>query len=249
MDNPIRLHWLDPRDPNQNFPPPHLAMRDPNGLLAIGGDLSTSRMLRAYSQGIFPWYNPDEPILWWCPDPRAVLRPDDLKVSRSLRKSIARKDYAVTFDRVFSDVLNACAGARAKSRGTWLGPDMQEAYCELHEQGHSHSVEVWREGTLIGGLYGISVGRVFFGESMFSHANDASKIALYYLCEQLKAWSYDLIDCQISSEHLTSLGAEEISRITFLQRLSQAVHLSGKDGRWQFELDVPQSPTHMPHSA
>lgn len=248
MDNPIRLHWLDPRDPDQNFPPSHLAMRDPNGLLAIGGDLSVARMLRAYSQGIFPWYNPDEPILWWCPDPRAVLRPDQLKVSRSLSKSIARKDYAVTLDRVFPDVLNACAGARAKSRGTWLGPDMQHAYCELHEQGHSHSVEVWRDGELIGGLYGVSVGRVFFGESMFSHANDASKIALYYLCEQLKQWSYELIDCQISSAHLTTLGAAEISRRSFLELLAPAVRLQGQDGRWQFDLDVPRSSTHLPQA-
>ncbi|MES2488758.1 MAG: leucyl/phenylalanyl-tRNA--protein transferase [Pseudomonadota bacterium] len=246
MDNPIRLHWLDPRDPDQHFPPSHLAMRDPNGLLAIGGDLSITRMLRAYSQGIFPWYNPDEPILWWCPDPRAVLQPDQMKVSRSLGKSIARKDYAITFDRVFSDVLDACAGARAKSRGTWLGSDMQQAYCDLHEQGHSHSIEIWRKGQLIGGLYGVSVGRVFFGESMFSRANDASKIALYYLCEQLKQWSYELIDCQISSAHLASLGAQEISRGAFLELLAPAVQRSGRSGRWQFDIDVPASAEHLP---
>lgn len=248
MDNPIRLHWLDPRDPDQNFPPSHLAMRDPNGLLAIGGDLSVSRMLRAYSQGIFPWYNPDEPILWWCPDPRAVLRPDQLKVSRSLGKSIGRKDYAVTLDRRFPEVLDACAGTRAKSRGTWLGSDMQQAYCKLHEMGHSHSVEVWRDGALIGGLYGVSVGRVFFGESMFSHANDASKIALYYLCEQLKLWSYDLIDCQISSPHLISLGAEEISRRSFLELLAPAVRQQGVDGHWQFDMDVPSDSAHLPQT-
>ena len=246
MDNPIRLHWLDPRDPDQSFPPSHLAMRDPNGLLAIGGDLSVRRMLRAYSQGIFPWYNPDEPILWWCPDPRSVLHPDWLKVSRSLRKAIARKDYAVTMDHAFRDVLQACAGARAKSRGTWLGGDMQAAYCDLHREGHSHSVEVWREGKLIGGLYGVSIGRVFFGESMFSHATDASKIALYYLCEQLRQWEYELIDCQISSAHLSSLGAQEISRKAFLALLAPVVQLQGHAGRWDFNVEVPCDPAHLP---
>ena len=246
MDNPIRLHWLDPRDPDQSFPPSHLAMRDPNGLLAIGGDLSVRRMLRAYSQGIFPWYNPDEPILWWCPDPRSVLHPDWLKVSRSLRKAIARKDYAVTMDHAFRDVLQACAGARAKSRGTWLGSDMQAAYCDLHREGHSHSVEVWREGKLIGGLYGVNIGRVFFGESMFSHATDASKIALYYLCEQLRQWEYELIDCQISSAHLSSLGAQEISRKAFLALLAPVVQLQGHAGRWDFNVEVPCDPAHLP---
>jgi leucyl/phenylalanyl-tRNA--protein transferase len=171
-------------------------------------------------------------------------------VSRSLGKTIARKDYAVTLDQVFPDVLNACAGARTKSRGTWLGPDMQKAYCELHEQGHSHSVEVWRDGAMIGGLYGVSVGRAFFGESMFSHANDASKIALYYLCEQLKRWSYALIDCQISSAHLSSLGSEEISRRSFLELLAPAVHMQGQDGHWQFDLEVevPNSALHLPQA-
>lgn len=245
MENPIRLHWLDPRDPHQSFPPPHLAMRDPSGLLAIGGDLSVPRLLRAYSQGIFPWYNPDEPILWWCPDPRTVLRPDGLLVSRSLRKSIRRADYAVTLDRSFTEVLNGCAGHRSKSRGTWLGPDMRQAYIELHHQGHAHSVEVWREGSLIGGLYGVAVGRIFFGESMFSRADDASKIALYYLCEQLKAWNFDLIDCQISSEHLLTLGAQELDRDAFLMRLAQAVRRPGFVGHWLFDQPVPASGSHL----
>ena len=221
-------------------------MRDPNGLLAIGGDLSAPRMLRAYGQGIFPWYNPDEPILWWCPDPRAVLRPGLMKVSRSLRKSIQRADYAVTLDRVFADVLDACAAERASSRGTWLGPDMQRSYCALHGQGHAHSIEVWRDGALIGGLYGIAIGRVFFGESMFSRARDASKIALYYLCQQLKQWSYELIDCQISSAHLTSLGAQEIPREKFLNLLAPAVRLSGRESSWHFDIAVPDGPQHLP---
>ncbi|MGH8505210.1 MAG: leucyl/phenylalanyl-tRNA--protein transferase, partial [Stenotrophobium sp.] len=188
MDNPIRLHWLDPRDPAQPFPPTHLAMRDPSGLLAIGGDLTPRRLLRAYAQGIFPWYNPDEPILWWCPDPRAVLAPSQMHVSRSLHQAIRRKDYAVTFDRAFAPVMDECGGERRDSRGTWLGPEMKSAYLQLHQQGYCHSVETWRQGQLIGGLYGVSLGRMFFGESMFSRADNASKIALYWLCEQFKAW-------------------------------------------------------------
>lgn len=246
MDNPVRLHWLDPRDPHQPFPPAHLAMRDPNGLLAIGGDLSVPRMLRAYSQGIFPWYNPDEPILWWCPDPRAILRPDQMQVSRSLQKSIRRGDYAVTLDRAFSEVLEACAAERARSRGTWLGPDMQRGYSALHRQNHAHSVEVWRGGELIGGLYGVAIGRVFFGESMFSRASDASKIALYYLCRQLQQWSYEMIDCQISSAHLMSLGAQEIGRDQFLNLLAPAVRLPGHDTAWHFDIQVRADPQHLP---
>lgn len=245
MDNPVRLHWLDPRDPHQPFPPAHLAMRDPNGLLAIGGDLSVPRMLRAYSQGIFPWYNPDEPILWWCPDPRAVLRPGLMKVSRSLGKSIRRADYAVTLDRAFAQVLEACAAERAAGRGTWLGPDMQRGYSALYRVGHAHSVEVWRDGELIGGLYGVAIGRVFFGESMFSRASDASKIALYFLCQQLKQWSYELIDCQISSAHLNSLGAQEIARDKFLNLLAPAVRLSGREAVWRFDIPVPHDARHL----
>lgn len=246
MENPIRLHWLDPRDPHQSFPPPHLAMRDPNGLLAIGGDLAIPRLLRAYSQGIFPWYNPDEPILWWCPDPRSVMRPDGMLVSRSLRKSIRRSDYAVTLDRAFADVLNGCAGNRSKSRGTWLGPDMRQAYIELHRQGHAHSVELWRDGQLIGGLYGVAVGRMFFGESMFSRADDASKMALYYLCEQLHQWNFDLIDCQISSTHLLTLGAQELDRDAFLLRLAISVRKPGSVGPWAFDIAVPAAEAHLP---
>lgn len=246
MDNPIRLHWLDPRDPHQSFPPPHLALKDPNGLLAIGGDLSPIRLMRAYAQGIFPWYNPDEPILWWCPDPRSVLQPEGMKVSKSLGKSIRRADFAVTLDQAFAEVLTGCAGVRDKSHGTWLGPDMRRAYGELHRQGHAHSVEFWRDGHLLGGLYGIAVGRMFFGESMFSRANDASKIALYYLCEQLKAWRFELIDCQISSDHLTTLGARNLSRAAFLDALASAVRKPGHVERWHFEIAVPSAEQHLP---
>jgi leucyl/phenylalanyl-tRNA--protein transferase len=245
MDNPIRLHWLDPRDPHQPFPLPHLAMRDPNGLLAIGGDLSTTRLVRAYSQGIFPWYNPDEPILWWSPDPRAVLTPDGMRVTRSLEKSLRRTDYAVTLDTAYADVLRACADTRRRSRGTWLGSDMRRAYEELFAKGYAHSVEVWRQGQLIGGLYGVALGRAFFGESMFSRANDASKIALFWLCEQLKSWQFRLVDCQVSSDHLRSLGAIDVSRERFLNLLRPAVEQPGRTGLWRFDVAVPASREHL----
>lgn len=244
MDNPIRLHWLDPRDPQQPFPPAHLAMRDPNGLLAIGGDLSVARLIRAYSQGIFPWYNPDEPILWWSPDPRAVLVPTDLHVSSSLRKSIRRANYAVTLDTAFGDVLTQCSGPRSRSRGTWLGSEMREAYAQLHARGYAHSVEVWRAGELIGGLYGVALGRVFFGESMFSRQDDASKLALYWLCQQLIAWDFGLIDCQVGSAHLKSLGATDVSRERFSNLLRVAVSRPPRTGLWRFDIAVPAAREH-----
>lgn len=249
MESPIRLHWLDPRNPHQPFPPVHLAMRDPNGLLAIGGDLSSTRLLRAYRQGIFPWYNPDEPILWWCPNPRTILQPNEMHVSRSLGKALRRSDYAVSFDRAFDAVLSACGGARNRGVGTWLGDDMRQAYGLLFASGHAHSVEVWRDKKLIGGLYGVAVGRVFFGESMFSHATDASKIALYWLCQQLSAWQFEMVDCQVSSAHLLSLGAREIPREQFLQRLSRAVELPAPLPRWQFSVGAPVTPTQLPSPA
>jgi leucyl/phenylalanyl-tRNA---protein transferase len=246
MDNPIRLHWLDPRDPQQPFPPAHLAMRDPNGLLAIGGDLSPPRLLRAYAQGIFPWYNPDEPILWWSPDPRAVLEPGQMHVSRSLSRALRRADYAVSFDRDFAQVLKACGGQRAKSRGTWLGEEMQEAYLRLFRLGHAHSVEVWRRQRLIGGLYGVCVGRMFYGESMFTRETDASKIALYWLGQQLQAWSFELIDCQIASPHLLSLGARSLDRAAFLARACVAAQQGGRPGPWRFGIAVPDDAAHRP---
>lgn len=246
MDNPIRLHWLDPRNPHQHFPPVHLAMRDPDGLLAIGGDLSQVRLLRAYAQGIFPWYNPDEPILWWCPNPRAVLFPERIHVSRSYRKAVQKADYAVSFDRAFETVMEGCSAERMKSRGTWLGADMKRAYTDLFHSGYCHSLEVWRDGALIGGLYGIALGRVFYGESMFSLAENGSKIALYWLCQQLKAWNFALIDCQISSPHLLSLGTEELPRDDFLRLQRPAAADAGRVGAWQFDIDVPAAPAHLP---
>jgi leucyl/phenylalanyl-tRNA---protein transferase len=245
MDNPIRLHWLDPRNPRQPFPAPQLAMRDPNGLLAIGGDLSVARLVNAYAQGIFPWYNPDEPILWWCPDPRAVLVPAQFHVSRSLARHLRKRDFAVSLDRAFGAVLEACSAPRARGRGTWLGTEMKQAYLALHQRGHAHSVEVWRDRELVGGLYGVGLGRVFYGESMFSLIDDGSKIAMHYLCRQLAAWDFALMDCQIASAHLATLGATELPRERFLAVLRDAVALSSP-ARWQFEIDVPAAPAHLP---
>lgn len=248
MDNPIRLHWLDPRDPHQPFPPAHRAMRDPNGLLAIGGDLTVPRLIRAYSNGVFPWFNPNEPILWWCPDPRAVLLPTEFHVSHSLAKRIRKGDFAVTLDHAFEEVLEGCSSARGGRSDTWLGAEMKRAYLELHALGFSHSVELWQDGALVGGLYGVALGGAFFGESMFSRASDASKLALHYLCQQLAAWRFSLVDCQIASSHLGRLGAHEISRERFLVELRRVVGFAGRTGAWRFEIGVPASRNHLPAS-
>lgn len=246
MENPIRLHWLDPADPTQAFPPIHLALKEPNGLLAVGGDLSAERLLRAYAQGIFPWYNPEEPILWWSPDPRTILNPDGMHLSRSLQRAITRGNYAVTMDRCFGTVLDACAAPRRSGAGTWLGADMRRAYLQLHQLGYAHSVEIWRDGALIGGLYGVAIGACFFGESMFSRATDASKLALHWLCQQLQAWGFQMIDCQVASAHLQRLGAVEISRERFRNRLRQAVNQTGRSGHWQFDIVRPLGREHLP---
>lgn len=242
--SPLHLRWLDPRNPQEPFPPVEDALRDPNGLLAIGGDLRIDRLLRAYSQGIFPWFNPDEPILWWAPDPRAVFDPGSIHVSRSLTRRMARDDYAVSLDRDFAGVIEACADRRG---GTWLGAGMREAYTELFRRGFAHSVEVWREGRLIGGLYGVALGHVFFGESMFSRATDGSKIGLVWLARQLQAWSFQLIDCQVGSAHLESLGARYLPRDEFQRTLAQAIEQPPlAHGSWRFDIAVPQPPGHLP---
>ncbi|MEV0341603.1 leucyl/phenylalanyl-tRNA--protein transferase [Nocardia sp. NPDC050713] len=231
-------------DPDQPFPPVELA--DPTGLVAFGGDLSSERLLSAYSAGIFPWYNPGETIHWYCPDPRSILVPTDLRVTKSYRRSVAKADYGVTMDRAFADVMSNCAGPRDKEDGTWIGSDMMAAYLRLHHLGHAHSVEVWRDGDLVGGLYGVACGRSFAGESMFSRARDTSKIALYWLCAQLAAWDFALVDCQVTSSHLTSLGAIDLSRVDYLRLHTQAAARPGLSGPWQFEIPVPNSPNHLP---
>ncbi len=214
-----RPFWIQPGDRSLAFPDVSLALREPDGLLAIGGDLTPERILTAYRRGIFPWYSDTQPILWWSPDPRTVLFPERLKISRSLRKTLRREKFTVTMDQAFRDVINACAEPRTGSSGTWITPEMADAYSELHASGYAHSVECWSDRQLLGGLYGVSIGRVFFGESMFSRATDASKVAFAWLVRHLMDRDFELIDCQVYSPHLASLGAEEISREEFVGRL------------------------------
>lgn len=214
------LFILDSNKPDAQFPPVDQAEREPDGLLAIGGDLSVQRLLTAYKSGIFPWYNENQPILWWSPDPRTILYPDKLKVSRSLGKRIKRCGYSLSVDQAFQQVVAACAAPRKRQSETWISTEMQQAYMEMFKQNHAHSIEVWDGNDLVGGLYGVSIGAVFFGESMFSRRNDASKIALAFLCNRLILWGYMLIDCQVYSEHITSLGAKEIKRSVFCDQLT-----------------------------
>jgi leucyl/phenylalanyl-tRNA--protein transferase len=203
------------------FPPVSQALRDPNGLLAFGGDLRAERILAAYRCGIFPWYQEGEPILWWSPDPRGVIFPEEVHISRSMRRVLDRADFEVRMDTDFAAVMRGCAAYTSKRRGTWITPAMYSAYCALHRLGHAHSIEVWRDDTLVGGLYGLAIGAVFCGESMFSRAENASKIALIKLCRQLRGWGFAVIDCQLGSDHLRSLGAREITRAHYLKLLDQ----------------------------
>jgi len=216
------LYMLDPDNPSQGFPDAEEAEREPDGLLAVGGDLSPPRLLDAYRNGIFPWYAEGQPILWWSPDPRTVLFPDRVRISRSLRKTLRKGLFQVSFDQVFPQVIRRCAGPRRDDMGTWILPEMMVAYETLHELGHAHSVEVWQDAKLVGGLYGVAVGKAFFGESMFSLANDASKVGLVALCEHLRHRQFALIDCQVRTDHLIRMGATEIPRRTFLSLLARA---------------------------
>ena len=217
------------------FPPVDRASRE--GLLAVGGDLRPERILAAYRHGIFPWYNEGEPILWWSPDPRAVLFPDKLHISRSLKRRLRSNDFTVTLDTCFRTVMEQCAGPRPQypEGGTWITDDMLEAYTGLHELGHAHSVETWQGGRLVGGLYGLAIGGAFFAESMFTKVDDASKVALARLVRQLHVWKFQLIDCQQSSPHVMRFGAEEIPRRDFVRLLSQALSLPDKRGPWKFD--------------
>ena len=216
------------------FPPPDYA--DPSGLIAIGGDLSSERLLEAYRVGIFPWYSDDQPILWWSPDPRLVLELDQFKIARSLRKTLKKGIFKVTFDRVFEEVIAACATVdRDGQQGTWITQEMQDAYIKLHGLGFAHSVETWFDNQLVGGLYGVSLGKAFFGESMFHLKSDASKVALATLVERLKAWGFRFIDAQMTTEHLVSLGAQELSRRIFLKQLQSAMRHPTKRGKWRID--------------
>ncbi|MDO8810800.1 MAG: leucyl/phenylalanyl-tRNA--protein transferase [Gallionella sp.] len=261
------IPWLTNNAP---FPPVGRALRSPNGLLAAGGDLSAAHLLEAYRHGIFPWFNPGEPILWWSPDPRMVLIPGEFKTSRSLARILRNRAYEVRSNTAFEQVMRGCAAPRnghhvgcdtllakpadcGSSRpaalpapegsaspcqgGTWIHEDMIAAYCELHRMGYAHSVETWIDGKLAGGLYGVCIGRMFYGESMFSNASNASKIALAHLARQLERWQFGLIDCQMNTPHLASLGAREIPRNEFIARLQELVNCAPIT-HWQFDTDL-----------
>ena len=237
----MSIYWIPPTDKTCRFPPVEDALQEPNGLLAAGGDLSSARLINAYRNGIFPWYSAGEPILWWSPNPRTVIFPAHLKVSRSLRRTLKRGEFHVTLDTQFRQVMEACAMPRKSDVGTWISAEIIDAYCRLHEMGMAHSVEVWKGHELVGGLYGLALGRVFFGESMFSRVTDASKIALVHLVRQLERWGYTVIDGQVSSPHLYTLGAEDISRaafITLLQEATDAAEPRGQPGFWPLDTDL-----------
>jgi leucyl/phenylalanyl-tRNA--protein transferase len=214
------------------FPPIENALAEPNGLLAAGGDLSPQRLLAAYSQGIFPWYSEGQPILWWSPDPRMVLHCDELKVARSLRRTVASQKFEIRVDTAFQQVISECSLPRRGHYGTWIMPEMINAYTQLHALGHAHSVEAWRDGVLVGGLYGVSLGRMFFGESMFAHESDASKVSLVHLVAMLKERAMPMIDCQQDTEHLARLGARPIARRVFAKALDRLVNCSEPDRPW-----------------
>ena len=221
------IPWLE----GPAFPPVESALSEPNGLLAVGGELSPDWLLAAYRRGIFPWYSEDQPILWWSPDPRLVLIPEKFRISRSLRKTLRQRRFEVRFDTAFRDVLAACA-AREPDVGTWITDEIQQAYLRMHELGYAHSVESWVEGELVGGLYGIALGRAFFGESMFNRKTDASKVALAHLVSHLKQLDFALIDCQMTTSHLISLGAEEMSRKDFCDGLEAWTREGRPPQRW-----------------
>lgn len=221
------------------FPPAETALREPNGLLAMGGDLSPARLLDAYRHGIFPWFNPGDPILWWSPDPRMVLVPGEVRITRSLARRLRNSGFEVRVDTAFSEVMRACAMPRERETGTWISPAMVAAYSRLFDAGYAHSVETWHDGRLVGGLYGVAIGRMFYGESMFSREPDASKVALVRLARQLQQWDFGLIDCQMETPHLASLGARTMPRAVFTARLAELVKLPHLPGPWTFIFNAP----------
>lgn len=233
------LPWL--HQDSLVFPDVESALEEPNGLLAVGGDLSLPRLKAAYRAGIFPWFNEEQPILWWSPDPRCALRPADVHVSRSLRRHLKRNpNIQISFDQSFEQVIRHCARMESEE-GTWITDDMYEAYVQLYYQGTAHSVEVWQDGALIGGLYGLAMGRCYFGESMFSLRPNASKIAFTALCRQLERWQYALIDCQVENEHLLSLGAAPMPRSDFLSILRANIDHCPGHSSWQFDSDIHEA--------
>ncbi len=216
---PHQLYWVKENLLATGFPPIDEALRDPDGLLAIGGDLSNGQLLNAYKKGIFPWFNEGQPVMWWSPDPRCILLPEEIRISRSLTKSLRQKRFIITYNTAFTDVVNACAAARKDVDDTWITNEMKEAYFSLFKLGYAHSVECWLNEKLVGGLYGLAMGKIFFGESMFSYESNSSKIALVHLAQQLELKDFKLIDCQVHSQHLQTLGAKPIKRELFSQFL------------------------------
>jgi leucyl/phenylalanyl-tRNA---protein transferase len=229
------IPWLRSGDP---FPPVERALAQPNGLLAAGADLSVARLIGAYERGIFPWYSDGQPVLWWSPDPRMVLFPDELGIPRSLRKRLARRDYEVTADTAFEDVIRGCAAPRRGHDGTWITDDMMAAYARLHRAGYAHSVETWIGGRLAGGLYGVALGRMYYGESMFTRVPDASKIALVHLVRQLERLGFGMIDCQMATAHLARFGAREIPRAGFVRKLGELVNYPRTARKWRLDDDL-----------
>ncbi|MDP5052780.1 MAG: leucyl/phenylalanyl-tRNA--protein transferase [Congregibacter sp.] len=224
------LSYLDPGD---DFPPTSEALDYPSGLLAAGGSLDSRTLLCAYRRGIFPWYEPPQPILWWTPDPRSVLFVDELRVSRSLRKTLRRDAFSLSTDRCFGDVMRACAAPRQDQQGTWINPAMIKAYSALHDEGYAHSIEVWQDAVLVGGLYGVALGGIFFGESMFSRVTDASKVAFVALLWLLARRGVKVVDCQVESEHLNSLGARNVSRVDFENLLEHTIKMTTSPDSWE----------------
>lgn len=217
---------------------PHPSLAEPDGLLGVGGDLHVDRLMLAYANGIFPWYNHGQPILWFSPDPRYVLRPEDLKIGRSLKKRIRRRDYEIRLDSAFGEVLQGCKEAyRPGQSGTWITPDMEAAYNELHQLGHAHSAEAWLDGELVGGLYGVSLGGLFSGESMFARQSDASKVAFVWMVRQIQEWGLSLIDCQVRTDHLARFGAMELPRQRYLDQLRELIQQPGRPGQWSLDAD------------
>jgi leucyl/phenylalanyl-tRNA--protein transferase len=237
------IPFLGPADP---FPSVEHALDNPEGLLAAGGSLTMKRLVEAYRCGIFPWFNEGDPILWWSPDPRTVLRPSEVHVSHSLKKRLKKPSYFITLDRAFSRVLDGCAAPRPGDSGTWLSPAMRRAYSALHNAGLAHSVEVWMDGELAGGVYGVAIGRMFFGESMFARRTDASKIGIVVLAAQLDRWAFPMIDCQLETAHLMSLGAEHLSRRKFVAEISRLVNEPAPS--WLLDVDLAGSTVHAPRA-
>ncbi len=229
------IPWLQANDP---FPPVSRALLEPNGLLAAGGDLSLARLTHAYRRGLFRWYSEGQPLLWWSPDPRMILVPGDFRISRSLRRRIRRRDYEIRVDTCFAQVMAACAAPRRGQAGTWITTEMVSAYATMHRHGMAHSVETWIDGELAGGLYGVAVGTMFFGESMFTRATDASKLALAHLVRQLERWRFGMIDCQMATQHLASLGARSIPRAAFMRKLEELVNYPSPMAPWCFDDDL-----------